>query len=89
VQEINKYLRYQEPMNLNKKGHSAVFKNVTRNKVAHTMMGKSKPVHGDQAPPTGHYRPNYDYIHPTSVSATVTGKGLEIDQKVFESYLNR
>ena len=73
-------MRYQESIHLNKKGHSAVFKNVTRNKVAHTMMGKDKNVYADGPPPAGHYRPNYDYVFPTSASATVTGKGLEINQ---------
>jgi len=49
-------------MHLNKKGHTAIFRGVTRNKVDHTMMGKTKTMFGDDPPPPNHYKPRYEYV---------------------------
>ena len=55
--EANPYLRYQEPMQLNRKGHTAIFKSVTRRKRDMQLDGKNPGL--DKVPPVAHYKPKY------------------------------
>ena len=48
-------LRYVEKLKLNRKGHSATFKSVTR-------MRREAALAKDKTPAVGHYTPKYDLV---------------------------
>ena len=58
--EINPYLRYQEPLQLNKKGYTAIFKSVTRRKRDMQLDGTNPGL--DKVPPVAHYKPKFFVI---------------------------
>ena len=61
VPEVNLYLRYQEKLKLNRKGHSASFKTITRTK-RNNLVDGFNPI--EKVPPIAYYRPNYNQVHP-------------------------
>jgi len=82
---VNENLRYQEQLHLNKKGHQAMFKNITRDKHFYQLDGKNPVKNGlDKVPPPAHYKPKYHYIDKHQFEAFVKGRDIEQDPTDYE-----
>ena len=60
----DQFLRYKEALQLNREGHMASFKSVTRNK----RMADSQQMDG---PPVGSYRPDYKHVATRTYNASI------------------
>ena len=59
-QHVSRMLRYNEPLKLNRKGHQAVFRSITRHKRNNLADGKNGIL--DKTPNAAYYKPKYDFV---------------------------
>lgn len=72
--DMSLYLRYQEQLQLNRTGHSASFKSITRTKRDNLVDGFNRI---EKVPPIAFYQPNYSQVFPYESHATFRDRNLE------------
>lgn len=75
---MNTNLRYNERLNLNRKGYQAVFKSVTRAKRDTLPDGKTNNI--DRVPPPAYYKPKYRQIDANEFCAQIRNKNVEQEE---------
>ena len=78
-------LRYSESLKLNRKGHTACFKSITRMKRDHLVDGKNGML--DKTPHAAYYKPKYDVLRKEPQYYSLGGK--DIEQYNFTEILDR
>ena len=80
--KVNSNLRYNEKLNLNRKGHQAVFKSVTRAKRDTLPDGKANVI--DRVPPPAYYKPRYGVVDPDQYQAQIRFKLIDQTKEMEE-----
>lgn len=78
--KVNSNLRYNEKLNLNRKGYQAIFKSVTRAKRDTLADGFSNVI--DRVPPPAYYKPKYGVIEANEFHAQIRTKNVEQDEQI-------
>ena len=68
-------LRYNEPLKLNRKGHQAIFRSITRNKRNNLADGKNG--HLDKTPDAAYYKPKLNIIRKEPFQADLGAKNID------------
>ena len=80
--KFNNNLRYNEKLNLNRKGCQAVFKSITRAKRDTLPDGKSNNI--DRVPPPAYYKPRYGVLDAEPQHTLLCFKNIDQDKQLRE-----
>ena len=78
--KVNSNLRYNEKLNLNRKGYQDVFKSVTRAKRDTLPDGKSNNI--DRVPPPAYYKPKYGVIEADPFCVQIRTKDIDQEEQI-------